>query len=267
MTAERISQHDSPREEQKNSDDMGDVTPIRSSEGKLILAAVQHLATDVAEIQHSQGKLLREVAGNAASTVLLREEVALVRIAISEIAEIKKKVEALPPMREETRSSADLTDQMRRGVISEFSQLARRTPGPKVESTPEQLTAVVTPIFESMLAEREEALKVRADRERLAAIDKAAADAKAEALRLLDQAHADREKFKRKLVYGSILAFFASLAGAIGTYTFGQMSGHDTGVAEGRTAEHRRMEQAPPNYAAPAATTTVSAPVVTHPAP
>lgn len=155
------------------------------------------------------------------------------------------KTSTLPPMRDPMASSMELRAEMTKGVKEEFQQLARKTPGPKVESTPEQLTAVVTPIFEQLLHQREEALRIRSDRERLEAIDRATADARELAEAKLRKSIEDRAKFQRRLIYGAIVAFATSVAAAAGTYAFGQMAGRSLGAEEERTRHPQSPIAAP----------------------
>jgi hypothetical protein len=176
------------------------------------------------------------------------------------------KVPSVPPMRDPMASVVELREDMQKDVKKKLQEVARTTLGPKVDATPDQLTAVLVPMFEQYLTQREEALRVRANMERLAAIDKAAADAKEQAeksaaeakaqaeksaARAKEQAEAEvrharaeREKFKKKLLYGSVVAFVTAVAAAAGTYSFGHLSGHDSGVSEERD-RHQHEMQAP----------------------
>jgi len=105
MVAERISHHDSPRQEEPSSeDDMGDVTPIRSSEGKILLEKIESLqktvkivADGVSDLSQGQGRLLGEVSNNASRTQLLTNEVGLLRAAIESFTEVKNRVESMRP--------------------------------------------------------------------------------------------------------------------------------------------------------------------------
>jgi len=157
---------------------------------------------------------------------------------------LEKRAPSVPPMREEFSSSHDLREDMKKGVREEFTQLAKRTPGARVESTPNELTDRVLPLFDEFMSRREDAMRIKTDRERLAAIDKAELEAKRDAAEELNKARDEREKFKRKLVYGSILAFCAAAATAAGTYSFGHLAGRSVGASEERDQAYKR-ETAP----------------------
>jgi hypothetical protein len=93
MAVDRISQH-SPSEDPEN---VGEVTPIRSSEGKIIIEKIKYLVESVMELQQDQGKLVREVSKNAAKTELLTEEVVLLRKAVEQIPDLKSRVDSMRP--------------------------------------------------------------------------------------------------------------------------------------------------------------------------
>jgi hypothetical protein len=102
MAIERISQP-SP---DPNDDDMGQVTPIRSSEGRIILEAVHKLTDAVMELETAQGRLTAEIANVAAKTHLMAEDVKKLEAALKPL---ERRVDSMRPKVESFPHSIDVS--------------------------------------------------------------------------------------------------------------------------------------------------------------
>ena len=78
----------------------GEPTPIRSSEGKLLLKALEKVTNEVTRLHEDQGKLLREVGLLATAVEGLREMIT------RKLDSIRPKVESIPALVEEEITGA-----------------------------------------------------------------------------------------------------------------------------------------------------------------
>jgi len=85
----------------------GEPTPIRSSEGKLLRAAMQKVTDEVGELHQGQGKLLAEVSQLTAKLTLLMTSVESLRQEVTrKIESIRPKVASIPALVEEEITGA-----------------------------------------------------------------------------------------------------------------------------------------------------------------
>jgi hypothetical protein len=136
--------------------------------------------------------------------------------------------DGLPPMRKEMGTLTDIAVNTEAKVVRELQHRVSQTPGPNVEQTPEEFGRLVRNILDEDAKVREEAKRLRADQDELAARRQADIDrAKSK-----DKAKKDRiDKMWRWVasVSASLFVLFVAWLAA----TLYAKSQHDQGVAEG----------------------------------
>lgn len=159
------------------------------------------------------------------------------------IIALERKTSSDPPPAEESPSSIFMRESGRKELENKLKAEAARTPGPptQLNSSVERIAAIADEVLTKKMAEREEQIRIRADRDRLAAIDAERADAAKKAKELIEESEKAKRKFKRKLTYGAVGAFVLALAAAAGTATWVKASafaeGHQAGLSEAKKAQ------------------------------
>lgn len=146
----------------------------------------------------------------------------------------------------ESPSSVFLRESSRRELERKLKAEAARTDGPNLNAPVDRVAAIAEEVLTRKLAEREEQIRVKADRERLAAIDAERAEAAKRADALREEAAKAKRKFKRQIVYGSLVAFVVAAATAAGTAAWVRASALAEGHAAGVSDTKRMMQAAPP---------------------
>src|ERR1700722_3045985 len=175
--------------------------------------------------------------------------------------------DGVPPMRKEMATLTDIAVNTEAKVVRERQHRVSQTPGPNVEMEPEEFGRLVRNILDEDAKAREEAKRLRADQDELAARRQADID-RAKAKERAKQARVDKWwKWIASVSASLFVLFVAWLAASLWA-----KSQHDQGVAEGlrsaptMTAPVATVAPAPlptpdvTTHASPAATTSAAPP-------
>ena len=139
-------------------------------------------------------------------------------------------VNTLPLARPESPSSIDLAAEAQKAARNEFKKMASRSPGPLLETSPDEAARVTAQVVERVLAAKEQSAAIRAGQDRLAAIDAAAAQ-------------------RNRAIFKVIMAFAIALATAAGASAWTRATslaeGHQRGVEDERSHHHNDRSPSP----------------------
>ena len=226
-----------------NGDDTPHPFPMLQSEEALALkGVVTRLGSQLAEHGVAVGRRFDAVeAGQRAVVQGVKLEISALRDDLRDA--VGKKFPSDPPRRE-TPSYHDVVEQAAHETRVKIQAEAKKTVGPLVD--PEAAERIATDVWQRKMSEMREADRVKANEERLAALDAAEAKRLAEVVRVDNERREDRRKIKMKFWGGLAAALGAGVLGiitAIATYGAQAAKAREAGRLEG--IREVQVQQAP----------------------